>query len=260
MSIKLSNISFSYPGRSVLKDIDLEIPDCAYYGIVGPNGSGKTTLAYIIAGILPPEKGSVDRGGLKTGLILANPENQIVSLVVEEDVAFGPENLGFNSDYISASVLDALAATGSLDLRYALTTSLSGGELAKIAFAGQLAMEADTLILDEGTAHLDPGGRAVLFETLKRLNQDKAKTVIHISHRLDDLEAATQVVYLVDGQVKFSAPGVTSLIKAYPKGSIPDVESGSKLIYKMFLSSIGIEDLSIRDATFKLAISLQQKD
>ncbi|MEA3223915.1 MAG: ATP-binding cassette domain-containing protein [Thermodesulfobacteriota bacterium] len=260
MSIRLSNLCFSYSGRRVLEDISLEIPVGTYYGIVGPNGSGKTTLAYIITGILHPEEGNIDTGGAKVGLILANPENQIVSLVVEEDVAFGPENLGLAPDYISTRVLDALVATGSLGLRYALTTNLSGGELAKIAFAGQMAMEVDTLVLDEGTVHLDPAGRTVLFETLKRLNQDESKTVIHISHRLDDLEAATEVVCLADGQIKFGAPGVMSLISTPHKGSVYGVELGSRLIYKRFLSDAGIDVFLIRDATYRLAEALKQKD
>ena len=166
------------------------MPAGSYFGIVGSNGSGKTTLAFLIAGILKPSSGTIDTHGMRIGLVLSNPANQIVSLVVEEDIAFGPENMGLPSLEIKSRIGNALADVHGEHLRYALTSKLSGGQLAKVAYAGQLAMDVDILVLDEGTVMLDPASRKTLLKTIRELNTDLGKTVIHISHRLEDLESA----------------------------------------------------------------------
>lgn len=255
--ITVTGASLSYDGRPVIDHIDLAINQGAYYGIVGPNGSGKTTLAYLMAGILTPDAGRVDTHGHRVGLILANPENQVVSLVVEEDIAFGPENLSLPSAEIQRRIEAALTTTHSLDLRYALTSALSGGQLAKIVFAGQLAMDTDVLILDEGTVMLDPANRAALLETVRTLNREQGTTIIHISHRLDDLVAADTVLGLVDGRITHRAEGVLAFIREH-RADIPGIEPGSTLLYREFLDQRGIKEETLPGATQSLAQHLRQ--
>jgi energy-coupling factor transport system ATP-binding protein len=255
-AITLTGVSLSYEGRKVLNNICLEAVKGAYYGIVGPNGSGKTTLAYIIAGILKPDTGTVDTHGNRVGLILTNPENQVVSLVVEEDIAFGPENLNLPSAEIQRRIDSALRATHSEGQRTALTSALSGGQLAKVVFAGQLAMDTDVLILDEGTVMLDPANRAILLETIRELNRNLKKTIIHISHRLDDLEAADHILGLAGGEIAHQAPGVLPFIREYHTG-IPGIEPGPYLLYREFLSELGISGDSLEETTKILARRMQ---
>jgi len=236
-----------------LDDICLDVPQGSYCGIVGPNGSGKTTLAHILAGILTPHAGRVDNHGLRVGLVLANPENQVVSLVVEEDIAFGPENLGLDCSEIAHRIDQALGATHSQDLRHALTSAISGGQLAKVVFAGQLALDVDVLVLDEGTVMLDPANRLVLLETVCELNRTLGKTIIHISHRLDDLEAAACVIALVEGRIHTRAPGVIELIEAHARSPIPGIEPGTRLVYRGLLRERGLDDTDLPAGTRALA-------
>lgn len=254
-AVTLTGVSLSYEGRTVLNNINLSINKGAYYGVVGPNGSGKTTLAYIMAGILTPESGQVDTHGHRIGLVLANPENQVVSLVVEEDIAFGPENLSLPPDEIQRRIANALAMTNSSELREALTSTLSGGQLSKVVFAGQLAMDTDVLILDEGTIMLDPESRAMLMATVRELNRKHGKTLIHISHRLDDLQAAHTVLGLVSGRIIHQAQGVIEFIHAC-RDAIPGIEPGAQLLYREFLCGLGIDDPSLEECTRVLSQQL----
>lgn len=166
-ALTLKGVTFSYPHAVVLAGIDLTVPAGSYCGIVGPNGSGKTTLAYLIAGIHLPASGTIDTHGLRVGLVLSNPANQIVSLVVEEDIAFGPENMGLPGDQIRTRIDGALKVIHCEHLRNALTSTLSGGQLAKIAYAGQLALDVDIMVLDEGTVMLDPDSRSSLLGQIR---------------------------------------------------------------------------------------------
>ncbi|MGC9325359.1 MAG: energy-coupling factor ABC transporter ATP-binding protein [Desulfomonilia bacterium] len=252
-AVTISGVSFSYGNRRVLHGIDVDVSRGSYCGIVGSNGSGKTTLAYLIAGILSPSHGTITTHGLKTGLVLSNPANQVVSLVVEEDIAFGPENMGLTSSEISSRIVYALEMIHCLHLRSALISSLSGGQLAKIAFAGQLALDADILVLDEGMVMLDPVSRRNLLETIQELNAAKGKTVIHISHRLDDLEAANRVVVIQDGMITHSSQGVLDLVRTLPGHSIPGIEPGEYLLYRKFLHDMGIDEPDLHTATRLLA-------
>jgi len=258
LPVILSDINFSYGSKVVLKDISLEIPSGSYLGIVGPNGSGKSTLGYIITGIISSQSGTVSTYGASSGLVLTNPENQIIGLVVEEDVAFGPENLGMDISEISDRVENALRTTDCIELRDLLTNALSGGQIAKTVFAGQLAMEPDIIVLDEGTVMLDPMARAILLDLIKKLNRDLSKTVIPISHRLDDLYAADEVILLVDGMIKARAPGVLDLINDFGGLHRDWMEPGAELLYRKFLHGIGIRDLDLEDATYNLAESIHR--
>jgi energy-coupling factor transport system ATP-binding protein len=253
-AVTLTGIRFSYQDRNVLTGIDLTVPAGSYCGIVGPNGCGKTTLAYIISGILFPQSGALDIHGHKIGLVLSNPANQIVSLVVEEDIAFGPENMGFNSREIRERIDFALDAVHGDHLRQSLTSTLSGGQLAKIAFAGQIALDADVLVMDEGTIMLDPMSRKALLSTLRELNTGLGKTIIHISHRLEDLENATCVCLMQEGRITMQRESALALISDLKNGpGLPGIEPGSHLLYQSFLKDLGIHEKDLESATKLLA-------
>lgn len=258
-AVTLSGIRFSYQNRDVLTGIDLTVPAGSYCGIVGPNGCGKTTLAYIISGVLSPESGIRDVHGHKVGLVLSNPANQIVSLVVEEDIAFGPENLGFPSAEIRNRIDFALGAVHGDDLRQSLTSTLSGGQLAKIAFAGQIALDADVLVMDEGTIMLDPVGRNTLLLSLRELNAGLGKTIIHISHRLEDLEHADRVCLMEDGRIVMRSESALALIGDLREGpGLTGIEPGSNLLYRNFLKELGIHEKDLEMATGLLAERLKR--
>ncbi len=255
-ALTLTGVTFSYPQTNALAGIDLTVPAGSYLGIVGSNGSGKTTLAFLIAGILKPVSGTVDTRGMRIGLVLSNPANQIVSLVVEEDIAFGPENMGLPSLEIRSRIGKALADVHGENLRYALTSKLSGGQLAKVAYAGQLALDVDILVLDEGTVMLDPASRKTLLKTIRELNTGLGKTVIHISHRLEDLESADEVLVLEDGAITHRSSGVFSLVKEYSHAGIPGIEAGPQLLYRRFLMEQGIDDTDLEKGTRILSTKL----
>jgi energy-coupling factor transport system ATP-binding protein len=221
--------------------------------VVGPNGSGKTTLAYLISGILAPTEGRIDTHGNRVGLVLANPENQVVSLVVDEDIAFGPENLRLPSSEIHERITRALGMVHGEYMRRSLTTELSGGELAKVVFAGQLAMDADVLVLDEGTVMLDPANRKTLLSTIRELNRDLGRTILHISHRLDDLEGADEIVAIDQGTIAVRAGDVFDLARQMGARPIPGIEPGAVILYKAFLRDAGISATDLEGATRELA-------
>jgi len=260
LAVSLTQAGFSYGTKTVLRGIDMTIPRGSYFGVVGPNGSGKTTLAYLISGILPPTTGTIDTHGNRVGLVLANPENQVVSLVVEEDIAFGPENLRLSSSEISDRIGCALRAVHGEYMRQSLTTALSGGELAKVVFAGQLALDADVLVLDEGTVMLDPVNRATLLATVRELNRDLGKTILHISHRLDDLDGADEIVAIEQGTIVVRSGGVFDLARGLSEHPIPGIEPGARILYEAFLREQGISPSCLREATLKLAGKISSGD
>ena len=258
-ALTLTGVTFSYPHAIALAGIDLTVPAGSYCGIVGPNGSGKTTLAYLIAGINRPDSGTVDTHGLRVGLVLSNPANQIVSLVVEEDIAFGPENMGLPGEQIRERIDEALKAIHGEHLRKALTSTLSGGQLAKIAYAGQLALDVDILVLDEGTVMLDPNSRASLLNQIRELNAELRKTVIHITHRLEDLMAADRVLVMEEGTISLSATSAIDLAGRLSREKTPGIEAGPELRYRCFLREIGIDGEDLRQATAVLAERIRAK-
>ncbi len=225
-------------------------------GLVGPNGSGKTTLAHLIAGILRPSEGIIEKYANRIGLVLANPENQIVSLVVDEDVAFGPENLALETREIEKRITASLATVGASEQRYSLTSALSGGQLAKVVFAGQLAIDVDIFVLDEGTAMLDPENRRMLMESVHELHQRYGKTIIHITHRLEDLERATMIGYLADGRIREIHEDVYALLDAHHANPIPGIEAGDGLMLKSFLREHSIKGGSLAEVSAQLVARL----
>lgn len=218
--ISAENLAFRYsglqdtPSVTVFEDLDLTVEEGSFVAILGTNGCGKSTLAKHFNSILLPTGGKVYVCGLDTsdpdklmavrhnvGMVFQNPDNQIVANVVEEDVAFGPENLGVASPEIRQRVDRALKQVGMYEYREHAPHLLSGGQKQRIAIAGIIAMEPRCIILDEPTAMLDPKGRRDVLDTVKRLNREKEITVVWITHHMDEAAQADRVVVLNKGKV-----------------------------------------------------------
>ena len=218
--IETKSLTFSYPADEgeepvlVLKGVDLAIEKGSFVVVLGHNGSGKSTLAKTFNGILPPVGGKVYVAGMDTsdenlllairstvGMVFQNPDNQIVANVVEEDGAFGPENLGVPSPEIRSRVDEALAAVGMSGFARHAPHLLSGGQKQRIAIAGVLAMEPACIVLDEATAMLDPVGRREVLSAVHKLNREKGITVVLITHHMNEAEEADRVIVMDDGKV-----------------------------------------------------------
>ena len=218
--VKVEHLAYSYPGMddlpgiAVFEDLNLTIEEGTFVAVLGMNGCGKSTLAKHFNSILLPTGGKVWVSGIDTanedrlmvirrnvGMVFQNPDNQIVANVVEEDVAFGPENLGIASPEIRNRVDKALKQVGMYDYREHAPHLLSGGQKQRIAIAGVIAMEPKCIVLDEPTAMLDPRGRREVMETIRRLNQEKNITVILITHHMDEAAQADRVVVMHKGTI-----------------------------------------------------------
>ena len=218
--IHVDHLSFAYPGVdntpgvSVFEDLSLQVEPGTFVAVLGGNGCGKSTLAKHFNSILLPSGGKVYVCGMDTsdedlliairrnvGMVFQNPDNQIVANVVEEDVAFGPENLGISSPEIRHRVDKALKQVGMYEYREHAPHLLSGGQKQRIAIAGIIAMAPKCIVLDEPTAMLDPKGRREVMETILRLNREKGITVVLITHHMDEAAKADRVVVLHKGKI-----------------------------------------------------------
>lgn len=221
--IQIQNLEYSYKLQddktySVLHDINIQIHRGDFIAIVGHNGSGKSTLAKHLNAILVPEHGRVLMWGMDTsdeallydirsraGMVFQNPDNQIVATVVEEDVAFAPENLGCSPAEIRKRVESALSTVGMLKFRQHATYQLSGGQKQRVAIAGIIAMQPDCIILDEPTAMLDPVGRREILATIHKLNKEMGITVILITHHMNEAADAQRIIVMNSGKVIMDA-------------------------------------------------------
>ena len=218
--IKAEHLAYTYPGLedtpgvTVFQDMNLTVEEGTFVAILGTNGCGKSTLAKHFNSILLPTGGKVWVCGIDTsneerimsvrrnvGMVFQNPDNQIVANVVEEDVAFGPENLGIASPEIRNRVDKALKQVGMYEYRAHAPHLLSGGQKQRIAIAGVIAMQPKCIVLDEPTAMLDPRGRKEVIETIGQLNKQKGITVVLITHHMDEAAKADRVVVLDKGEV-----------------------------------------------------------
>ena len=231
--IKTDDLRFSYTTAEgvapvVLDGVDLEIEAGSFVAVLGHNGSGKSTLAKHMNAILLPTGGAVYVDGIDTrdearlldirktvGMVFQNPDNQIVANVVEEDVAFAPENLGVPPAEIRQRVDDALRAVGMYDFREHAPHLLSGGQKQRVAIAGVIAMQPRCIVLDEPTAMLDPVGRREVMDTIKRLNRTSGVTVVLITHHMDEAAQADRLIVMTGGHI--AADGT-------PKEVFADVE------------------------------------
>ncbi len=215
--IEIKNLSFEYNDeneQAVITGLNLNIERGSFTVILGHNGSGKSTLAKLFNGLYKPTNGNVVVNGMDTlepkydieikrnvGLVFQNPDNQIISSVVEEDVAFGPENLGYEPEEIRIRVDNALKTVGMYDYRLNSPTELSGGQKQRVAIAGILAIAPQCIVLDEPTAMLDPVGRREVIEAVTRLNRENNITIILITHFMEEAENADRVLVMSGGKI-----------------------------------------------------------
>ena len=222
--IKVEDLIFTYDDEDVidkhyvLKNLSLEIEKGSFVCVLGHNGSGKSTFAKLLNMILSPDAGKIYIDGLditdpmltenelfeirrKVGMVFQNPDNQLVATIVEEDVAFGPENLGVEPTDIRARVDRALKTVGMSEYALHAPHRLSGGQKQRVAIAGIIAMEPECIIFDESTAMLDPQGRKEVMNTISKLNKEQGITVIHITHNMDEAVKADRVVVINEGEV-----------------------------------------------------------
>ena len=260
-AVTLENVSFSYSEDSpfALKGVSLKVKRGEFVAVLGHNGSGKSTLARLVCGLLTADKGKVtvwgydpaDRNQLAkvrehAGVVFQNPDNQMVASIVEDDIAFGPENLGIAREEIGKRIEWSLKAVGMEAYREATPTRLSGGQKQRIAVAGVLAIKPDVLILDESTAMLDPRGRREVTEVAARLNREEGMTVILITHFMDEALLADRAIVMNKGEIALEG----SPEEIFEKGE--ELES-----YNLSLPEIGSICNKIRAAGFDLADCLQ---
>ena len=216
--IQTEKLVFSYEpeseGEPILKSLDIGIESGAFVAVLGHNGSGKSTFAKHLNGILLPTGGKVWINGMDSmdeeklleirrtvGMVFQNPDNQIVANVVEDDVAFGPENMGVPSEEIRRRVDEALKDVGMYEYRTHAPHLLSGGQKQRVAIAGIVAMRPRCIVLDEPTAMLDPAGRREVLETVHRLNRELGITVVLITHHMDECIEADRLIVMSDGEI-----------------------------------------------------------
>jgi energy-coupling factor transport system ATP-binding protein len=215
--LELKGVEYNYNENDepALKDINLSIRSGEFVVIIGSNGSGKSTLAKLLNVLLLPSKGDIYIDGINTtenenkwlirqkvGMVFQNPDNQIVATMVEDDVAFGPENLGIPSNEIQRRVDNSLKMVGMEGFNRFEPHKLSGGQKQRVAIAGIIAMEPSCIVLDEPTAMLDPKGRDEVMNTIKFLNKEKGITVIHITHFMEEAVYADRVFVMYDGKIE----------------------------------------------------------
>jgi len=252
--IEVNNVSFVYRGNDqdkpdvkALEDINIGIKEGEFIAVLGRNGSGKSTLAKLFNALLLPTSGTVIVDGINTlneemlwdirstaGMVFQNPDNQIVGTVVEEDVAFGPENLGVPPQEIRKRVDEALEIIGLSEYKKHAPHLLSGGQKQRVAIAGILAMKPKCIVLDEATAMLDPIGRKEVMSILKKLNSQENITIVHITHHMDEAVEADRVLVIDKGKcVIIGTPKEVFSDVERIKGLGLDVPQVTELLYEL---------------------------
>lgn len=259
--IKFDDVSFSYAlddeeentseKIDVIKNLNLEIEKGSFVAVLGHNGSGKSTIAKLINGLLVPQSGMVTVNGISTeneedvfeirknvGMVFQNPDNQIVASIVEEDVAFGVENLGVPSAEIRQRVDDALKTVGMYEFRGRAPHKLSGGQKQRVAVAGIIAMKPQCIVLDEPTAMLDPSGRREVIETVKKLNKEENITIVLITHYMDEAVEADRVIVVDNGEIKMDDTPENVFARVDEVKALGlDVPQSTELIYRLGLKT-----------------------
>ncbi len=214
-ALEMNNLNFCYEeGKRVLDGINLTVKEGEYVCLLGRNGSGKSTLAKLVNGLILPTEGEVSVFGMsgrskkelfeirrRVGLVFQNPDNQTVASIVEDDLAFGPENIGVEPAEIGERINYALKAVGMEEFRHATPSRLSGGQKQRVAIAGVLALKPDMIILDESTAMLDPKGRAEVTEVVRRLNREEGMTVVTVTHYMEEALDCDRAIVLDGGRI-----------------------------------------------------------
>lgn len=260
--IEMKNVTFEYKSFieddivAAVKDVSLQVKQGEFLVILGHNGSGKSTLAKMMNGLLKPTSGEVKVMGMdttdekkiwdirqKAGIVFQNPDNQIVATIVEEDVAFGPENQGIPPKEIRKRVDESLETVEMIDYKKHAPHLLSGGQKQRVAIAGILAMRPDCVILDEPTSMLDPIGRIEVMETIEKLNKEEGKTIVLITHYMDEAVLGDRIIVLNKGEI---------LMEGTPKDVFKqvdrikeiglDVPQVTELVYELRKEGIDIRD------------------
>ncbi len=276
--IEIKNVTYNYTEDEVeytaVDNVSLDIKRGSFTVILGHNGSGKSTLAKMMNGLNKPTVGDIFVDGINTkdeetellikrkvGMVFQNPDNQLVASIVEEDVAFGPENLGLEPKLIRQRVDEALESVGMLEFKNSTPHHLSGGQKQRIAIAGMIAMRPECLILDEPTAMLDPKGRAEIITTIEHLNK-QGMTVVLITHYMEEAQNADRVLVMNDG--KFIADGTPKEIfknVSMLKSVGLDVPQTTELLYALNQNGISVptDVLSIEETANAIAAFLEEK-
>ena len=261
------NLSYTYTDEDgdstdALKGVSFTVNAGEYVAVLGHNGSGKSTLAKLLNVILTPSSGKLTVGGhvihsemseddvfdvrRDVGMVFQNPDNQLVATIVEEDVAFGPENLGIPREEMRMRVDDALKTVGMYEHRANQPHRLSGGQKQRVAIAGVIAMMPKCIVFDESTAMLDPRGRAEVMQTIRRLNQDFGMTILHITHYMDEAVMADRILVVNDGEIY--RDGTPKEVFADVEGLRRvglDVPQGRELMHELSRSGIHFDDKPI---------------
>ena len=281
--IEFKNVAFSYDNeqgkRDIIKDFNLSIKRGSFTVILGHNGSGKSTVAKLMNGLYKPTNsdGTVLVDGIdtkdekneieirrKVGLVFQNPDNQLVASIVEEDVAFGPENLGLAPEKTRERVDEALKAVDMYEFRKSTPHHLSGGQKQRVAIAGIIAMKPECLILDEPTAMLDPKGRAEVIRIIEKLNRENGITVVLITHFMEEAQSADRVVLLSAGEIiRDGTPKeIFSDIRTLKAVGL-DVPQTTELLYELKENGIDIntDAISVEEtaALISAALHLEEK-
>ena len=265
LMIEVKDVQFdylSYEGQEVaaLNGVTLDVKKGEFVVIIGHNGSGKSTLAKHFNALLKPSKGVVLIKGIDTrdedmvweirqtaGMVFQNPDNQIVATIVEEDVAFGPENLGLPAEEIRIRVDEALKTVGMDKYANSAPHYLSGGQKQRVAIAGILAMRPEVIVLDEPTAMLDPSGRRDVIETIKYLNKHEGITVVHITHYMEEAVDADKVIVMEQGKIVLQGTpeDVFSQVEVL-KGIGLDVPQVTELAYRLRVEGLDVPQNLLR--------------
>ena len=267
--IKIKDVTYEYKSliddsvQKAVKDINIEVKKGEFLVILGHNGSGKSTLAKLMNGLLIPTHGDVDVLGMNTkdeehiwdirekaGMVFQNPDNQIVATIVEEDVAFGPENLGIEPSEIRKRIDEALEIVEMTEYKKHAPHLLSGGQKQRVAIAGILAMKPDCIIFDEPTSMLDPNGRIEVINTIKKLNEDDDKTIVLITHYMDEAVQGDRVLVMEEGEIVMEGTPkeVFSQVEKVKSYGL-DVPQVTELAYELRKAGIDLKDdvLSIEE-------------
>lgn len=277
--IEIKNVTYEYSEENVthiaVNNLTLDIERGSFTVILGHNGSGKSTLAKMLNGLNKPTLGDIFVDGINTkdeeteieikrrvGMVFQNPDNQLIASIVEEDVAFGPENLGLEPSVIRERVDNALKSVGMEEFKNSTSHRLSGGQKQRIAIAGIIAMEPECLVLDEPTAMLDPKGRRAIIKTLHRLNAEKGITVILITHYMEEAENADRVIVMNDGEIiKDGTPNEVFKNVELLKSVGLDVPQTTELLYQMQKVGFNINTnvISVEDTAKEIALALKKE-
>lgn len=260
--IKVDNVTYEYKSliddsiHQAIKELNLEVKKGEFLVVLGHNGSGKSTLAKLMNGLIMPTKGNIYVEGMNTqdekniwnirekaGMVFQNPDNQIVATIVEEDVAFGPENLGIDPKEIRARVDKALEVVEMTEYKKHAPHLLSGGQKQRVGIAGILAMNPECIILDEPTAMLDPIGRIEVMNTIKKLNKSQNKTIILITHYMDEAVEADRILVMEQGQIVMEgSPRDIFKQVAKVKELGLDVPQVTELVYELRKEGINLKE------------------